>query len=179
MTFPIRVLDDVMYCTRTKPGLGLYFPDSLSTLPSLQSMMNSIFLWRTVLFCNTLTYQIQLVAILRCLCLCKQPKWRLPALAWDACQSCQASGGWGTVHGRSWTRLLDQGKLCGQVDVIRSSPSWLHGYYTVVYDFWEIKHMCKQWIPGPSFSGRLVLRMRPYFTKWYKCKHATLVDENN
>ena len=32
MTFPIHVLDDVTYCTRTKPGLELYFPDSLSTL---------------------------------------------------------------------------------------------------------------------------------------------------
>jgi len=25
MTFPIHVLDDVTYCTRTKPGLELYF----------------------------------------------------------------------------------------------------------------------------------------------------------
>ena len=32
MTFPIYVLDDVTYCTRTKPGLELYFPDSLPTL---------------------------------------------------------------------------------------------------------------------------------------------------
>ena len=44
MTFPIRVLDDVVYCTRTELRLELYFPDSLSTLPSLQSMTNSIFL---------------------------------------------------------------------------------------------------------------------------------------
>ena len=42
MTFPIHVLDDVTYCTRTKPGLELYFPESLSTLQSLQSMMNGI-----------------------------------------------------------------------------------------------------------------------------------------
>ena len=26
MTFPIHELDDVTYCTRTKPGLELYFP---------------------------------------------------------------------------------------------------------------------------------------------------------
>jgi len=32
MTFPMHVLDDVTYCTRTKPGLELYFPDSLPTL---------------------------------------------------------------------------------------------------------------------------------------------------
>ena len=42
MTFPIPVLDDVTYCTRTKPGLELYFPDSLPTLRSLQSMTNGI-----------------------------------------------------------------------------------------------------------------------------------------
>jgi len=39
---PIPVLDDVTYCTRTKLRLKLYFPDSLSTLHSLQSMMNGI-----------------------------------------------------------------------------------------------------------------------------------------
>ena len=42
MTFPIHVLDDVTYSTRTKPGLELYFPNLLSTLRSLQSMMNGI-----------------------------------------------------------------------------------------------------------------------------------------
>jgi len=42
MTFPIHVLDDVTYCTRTKPGLELYFPDSLSTIRSLQFTTNSI-----------------------------------------------------------------------------------------------------------------------------------------
>jgi len=42
MTFPIHVLDEVTYCTGTKPGLELYFPDSLSTLRSLQSMTNGI-----------------------------------------------------------------------------------------------------------------------------------------
>ena len=44
MTFPIHVLDDVTYCTgtRTKPGLELYFPVSLPTLRSLQSMTNGI-----------------------------------------------------------------------------------------------------------------------------------------
>jgi len=42
MTFPIHVLDDVTYSTRTKPGLELYFPDPLSTLRSVQSMMNGI-----------------------------------------------------------------------------------------------------------------------------------------
>jgi len=42
MTFPIHVLDDVTYRTRTKPGLELYFPDSLSTLRSLQSMTYGI-----------------------------------------------------------------------------------------------------------------------------------------
>ena len=42
MTFPIHMLDDVTYCTRTKPGLELYFPDLLTTLRSLQSMTNSI-----------------------------------------------------------------------------------------------------------------------------------------
>ena len=31
-TFPIHMLDDVTYCTRTNPGMELYFPDSLSTL---------------------------------------------------------------------------------------------------------------------------------------------------
>ena len=42
MTFPMHVLDDVTYCTRTKPGLELYFADSLPTLRSLQSMTNGI-----------------------------------------------------------------------------------------------------------------------------------------
>jgi len=42
MTFPIYVLDDVTYSTRTKPGLELYFPDPLSTLRSLQSVTNGI-----------------------------------------------------------------------------------------------------------------------------------------
>ena len=44
MMFPIHMLDDVMYCTRTKPGLELYFRDSLSTLQSLhvQSMTNGV-----------------------------------------------------------------------------------------------------------------------------------------
>jgi len=42
MMFPILVLDDVTYCTTTKLQLELYFPDPLSTLPSLQSMMNGI-----------------------------------------------------------------------------------------------------------------------------------------
>jgi len=42
VTFPIHMLDDVTYCTRTKPGLELYFPDSLPTLQSLQSMTNGI-----------------------------------------------------------------------------------------------------------------------------------------
>jgi len=42
MTFPIHVLDDVAYFNRTKPGLELCFPDSLSTLRSLQSMTNGI-----------------------------------------------------------------------------------------------------------------------------------------
>ena len=42
MTFPIYVLDDVTYSTRTKPGLELYFPDSLLTRRSLQSMTNGI-----------------------------------------------------------------------------------------------------------------------------------------
>jgi len=39
VTFPIQVLDDVTY---SKPGLELYFPDSLSTLRSLRSMTNGI-----------------------------------------------------------------------------------------------------------------------------------------
>jgi len=42
MTFPIHMLDGVTYCTRTKSGLELCFPDSLSTLRSLQSMTNGI-----------------------------------------------------------------------------------------------------------------------------------------
>ena len=42
MTFAIHVLDEVTFCSRTKPGLELYFPDSLSTLRSLQSMTNGI-----------------------------------------------------------------------------------------------------------------------------------------
>jgi len=42
MTFPIHVLDGVTYCTRTKQGLELYFPNSLPTLRSLQSMTNGI-----------------------------------------------------------------------------------------------------------------------------------------
>jgi len=41
VTFPIHVLDDVTYCTRLELH-ELYFPDSLSTLRSLQSMTNSI-----------------------------------------------------------------------------------------------------------------------------------------
>jgi len=41
MTFPIHVLDDVTYCTRLELH-ELYFPDSRSTLRSLQSMMNNI-----------------------------------------------------------------------------------------------------------------------------------------
>ena len=42
MTFPIHVLDDVTYCTRTKPGLKLYIPDLLPTLRSLQFMTNDV-----------------------------------------------------------------------------------------------------------------------------------------
>jgi len=55
MTLLIHVLDDVTYCaqgstindirgniTRTKLQLELYFLDSLSTRPSLQSVMNGI-----------------------------------------------------------------------------------------------------------------------------------------
>jgi len=38
------------------------------------------------------------------------------------------------VRDRSCTPLFDPGKLCGPINDIRSSTSWLHGYNTVVHD---------------------------------------------
>ena len=130
MTFPIHVLDDVTYCTRTKD----WSYTSLIRCQLFQAYnpwRTVLFLWGAVSFRNTLTYQIRSVAIYRRLCLCKRPKWRLPALAWDAFQGYQASGGRRAVRDRSWTPLFDSGirKLCRPINNIRSSStSWLHGY---------------------------------------------------
>jgi len=41
MTFPIHMLDDVMYCTRTKLQRELYCPDSLSSLQSITNYIMS------------------------------------------------------------------------------------------------------------------------------------------
>ena len=131
MTFPNHVLDDVTYCTRTKSGLELYFPTLIrcQLFEAYNPWQMVLFLWWMVSFHNTPTYQIRSVAIYkRHLCLCKWPKWRLPALAWVACQGYQASGGRRTVHDWSWTPLFDPGKLCRPINNIRSSTLWLHRY---------------------------------------------------
>ena len=64
MMFPIHVLDDVMYCTRTKPGLELYTSLIRCQLFKAYNPRWTVsFLYGTVSFHNTLTYQIRLVAI--------------------------------------------------------------------------------------------------------------------
>ena len=147
MTFPIHVLDDVTYCTRLEIHMNYTSLIRCQLFEAYNPWHTVSFLWLTVSFCNTLNYQILSVAISRrlsCLCLCKRPKWKLPALAWDACQGYQASRGrtTRTVRDWSWTPLFDPGKFCGPITEIWSSTSCLYGYNTVVHDF-------------PKISGKL------------------------
>jgi len=46
------------------------------------------------------------------------------------------------VKNSARSKLFDPGKLCGPINDIRSSMSWLHGYNTIVHDF-------------PKISGKL------------------------
>ena len=130
--------------TRTKLWLELYFPDSLSTFPSLHTMTNGI-----ISQCTDL--QIWLVAMFL---LCKWAKGRFSALAWDPCQPLEDEG----QHNWSSTPLFDLGKLCRRK---WQYTFWRHGCNMVVHDFpKEIKCLCKQWIPGPSFLGESGLGTR-------------------
>ena len=159
IAFPIHVLDDVTYYN-TGGILSLIDYQLFQVRNPWQTVL---FLWQIV-FCNRLTYQIRSVVMKKCLCLCKWQKWRIPALVWDTCQGYQASGGRRTVCNWSGTLFFDPRKLCGPNNNVQSFMSWLHGYITVVHDFPKIQCMCRQWIPGPSFSGKSGLGMRLYLT---------------